>query len=141
LALVYFCHLAIYSEDPRDDIDDASRSGRLTIFARGVFTSASAGTALHSGVARPGYHRVAAALKSGPANLTIIVNSKPITICPSHCIKLFMPEPVTLSPRAYLCTILYTFPDETCARTLDERKQLLLCLLGRKPFMSRLSCC
>src|SRR5689334_20776437 len=41
-----------------------------------------------------------------------------------------MPAPVTLSRRACLWTIFYTSPDETCARTLDERKRLPLCLLG-----------
>src|SRR5437868_1659586 len=43
--------------------------------------------ALHSVVARPGYHRVAAALKNGHANMTIVINSEPVAICPSHCIK------------------------------------------------------
>src|SRR5678815_4894543 len=43
--------------------------------------------AFHSVVARPRNHRVAAALKNGHANMTIIVNSKPITIGASHRIK------------------------------------------------------
>ena len=58
--------------------------------------------ALHPRIIGTRYHRRTATLKNQHARMPVIVDSKPIAICPSHCIKTHICIRVRLSRRTGL---------------------------------------
>jgi len=102
---------------------------RLPEFLESVCIERHWSKAFHSRVARPSYHGVAAASEDRHPKLPIIVNSKPIAIRASHCIKTVHACRWNTSHRACPRTISCTSTGETC-----EQKRA-----GRKPLFLRLS--